>query len=272
MPSACTQLKRASCIPMANVGREAHAYLTHITTRYDKLATKTVFAQGFAPGVGWVPHHGGGHLVAGSDFFYDYLSPTTPSRLAISLAVEQLSEDLSLHETANYGSPADMSAGPDPTVMPASCPARSEWRRPRTIKPYWDARQPKQSPNLSHFWNTYLAKELGPRPSPQMFANGAIFSASKGQIGAHPKAFYESLIAPLEAGSHNQPASAFYLEAAWAYMLGDAAAVRDCAKETGWFGPDAAVEGAHVGTASSQPVGRFTPPSRLPSEDVLENA
>lgn len=34
------------CMPLDNIGREAHTYLYHITTRWDDLAERTVFCQG----------------------------------------------------------------------------------------------------------------------------------------------------------------------------------------------------------------------------------
>lgn len=62
--------------PHPNVGLEAHTFLSHIIATYDNLPTKTVFAQGSAPTVGFRGHkRGGGHMLPEVDFAFDYLCP-----------------------------------------------------------------------------------------------------------------------------------------------------------------------------------------------------
>ena len=40
-------------IPLPNVGRESHTYLTHIVTQYDDLSDYTIFFQGGEPSWGY---------------------------------------------------------------------------------------------------------------------------------------------------------------------------------------------------------------------------
>ena len=86
--SACAgvllNVTSATCTRLPNVGREAHTYLYHITSRYGQLSEKVVFAQAAAPGIGWENQLGGGHVVGGTDFFADYLSPRAPPWIVLS--------------------------------------------------------------------------------------------------------------------------------------------------------------------------------------------
>ena len=78
---SCSGLKRARCIPIPNVGLEAHTYLYHLTSIYEQLADKTVFTQALEPTPGFFGHRrGGGHMMPLDDFFYDYLRPSAPPR------------------------------------------------------------------------------------------------------------------------------------------------------------------------------------------------
>ena len=56
----------AASVVLPNVGKEQHAYLTHIVRNYDSLADRTVFMHGHAPTCGFFlvdPNHMGNHLL-----------------------------------------------------------------------------------------------------------------------------------------------------------------------------------------------------------------
>ena len=75
---------------LPNVGRESHAYLSHIVDNYDSLADWTVFTQASTPSFGYRGHRsGGGHLLAG-DSFEDYLTPTASGSRFIYTSVVEL--------------------------------------------------------------------------------------------------------------------------------------------------------------------------------------
>ena len=63
-PPPNAQTRRPPPIPLANVGRESHTYLYHITANYETLAKRTVFMQDREPSCGfWGGPVLGGHLL-----------------------------------------------------------------------------------------------------------------------------------------------------------------------------------------------------------------
>ena len=46
LPEDFSERRGVAVIPLPNVGREAHSYLTHLVSRYDRLASITIFTQG----------------------------------------------------------------------------------------------------------------------------------------------------------------------------------------------------------------------------------
>ena len=76
-------LPNSSMLP--NVGREQHAYVTHITRNYDHLAERTVFLHGKLPTCGVLLHdvHGrvGNHLLANvsAHDYFEVIQPLSPN-------------------------------------------------------------------------------------------------------------------------------------------------------------------------------------------------
>jgi hypothetical protein len=228
--SACDMLSaRVTCTPLMNVGREAHTYLTHIVTRYDKLADKVVFVQGGAPGYGFGPGLAGGHLMPGSDLFYDYLSPTTPPRYVYTFAMANRADRDVILRRADFPVASEVDVSTIPAVsdeLPESC-GRKWLVQVNATGHFWTslAREGKVSlddPDAQDhvaFWKNYLEAELGPMPRGYTpFANGAVFSASSAQLRARSAVFYAGLLSAL--GHANFPASAIFLEFFWAKLLG----------------------------------------------------
>ena len=67
----------AASVVLPNVGKEQHAYLTHIIRNYDSLADRTVFMHGTAPTCGYFLvslHHVVNHLLTNVSVL-DYMQP-----------------------------------------------------------------------------------------------------------------------------------------------------------------------------------------------------
>jgi len=224
-------LRNAICIQLPNVGREANAYLTHVVDRYDKLGEKVVFVQGGAPGYGFLEGQEGGHLMPGSDFFYDYLSPTTPPRVVFTMAYANLpdTELLLLRNGYPFNAPQGKHL---PTDSPSAC--ADVWDTiSNDTKRFWDALHPPQPnidlPNQLEYYKAYLQDELGPMEDAFLpFANGAVLSASAEALRKHPKAFFEQL--RRTATVSDSPDAIFYLELLFPHITGHGAEASACSK------------------------------------------
>ena len=251
--SACDFLVHAVCTPLANVGREAHTYLTHIITHHDTLADKVVFVQGGKPGVGFYFHTDGGHLMPGSDFLYDYVSPLRPPHIVFTWAhapyVANRSSELSIVRgdypfSGQYQVPATHDVLDNTAPAPDRCGAGHNWKVVsnatghfwQRVKEQGGSRHDQAGANESTvkpslrdqvaFWNAHFAQYLGPAPQPYaIFANGAVFSAAGAALRSLPIAFYEGLRREL---LHVNPLAGFYLEFYWAYIAGFGEEARAC--------------------------------------------
>jgi hypothetical protein len=215
MPSGCHPtgpLRRTVCTILPNVGREAQVYLHHIVSRYSYLSEKVVFAQAAAPGIGWEDQLGGGHMVSGSDFFHDYLSPLAPPWIVLSGWTSFTGSFMATPRAFKLPR----------TTQPESCPEGgwdgwdvvNDGRDPSLFFTPLVLAQRDQLPSVESFWNEYLRSELGPITTRTlMFAQGGVMSASRAAIAAHPLAFYKSLLQTV--GSYVKPASIFFLEFTW---------------------------------------------------------
>ena len=250
--TACHKLhlKRATCVPLANVGREAHAYLTHLIEHHDQLADKVVFAQAGPPGYGFLAGHEGGHLMPGSDFFYDYLSPLTEPRMVFTMAYANLPDREVLIRRDGYPMNEPME-GRYALVTDEPTLCASDWLtiNNSTLR-FWDAlhaRNPEfDLPNQIEYWRAHLESELGPITDAFMpFANGAIASASGARLAARPKAFYERLRRTVSTG--DTPDAIFFLELSWAYVIGHTEAAHACSRQIA----------AHVETGTAAMVEAF---------------
>tara|TARA_B100000795_G_scaffold214353_1_gene168062 strand:+ start:53 stop:850 length:798 start_codon:yes stop_codon:yes gene_type:complete len=226
------RLKRAICVPLANVGREQHSFMTHLIEHHDQLADKVVFAQAGPPSNGFVSGHQGGHLMPGSDFFYDYLSPLTPPRMVFTMAYANLPNREVLVRRSGYPFNEPDVASTE-TAAPAACAV--DWLTINNgTQRFWDVLHPRKPeidlPDQLAYWRVHLQPQLGPMTDAFMpFANGAVASASGALLAARPKAFYEQLRRTVSTG--DTPDAIFYLELAWAYVVGHADVARACSSQ-----------------------------------------
>ena len=226
------RLRRATCVPLANVGREQHSFMTHLIEHHDQLADKVVFAQAGPPGNGFISGHQGGHLMPGSDFFYDYLSPLTPPRMVFTMAYANLpNRELLIRRSGfPFNDPHFVTTE---TAAPAACAA--DWlTMSNGTKRFWDVIHPRKPeidlPDQLAYWRAHLQPQLGPMTDAFMpFTNGAVASASGALLAARPKAFYEQLRRTVSTG--DTPDAIIYLEMAWAYVVGHADLARACSRQ-----------------------------------------
>jgi len=213
-------------IHLENVGRESHTYLHHIVSRYDTLASWTVFAQAKRASLGYKGHRaGGGHLNKGVQFM-DYLQPRNGSFFVDTAAVHTAAEGGTTH-TFNFAASLRMSYVIDSAELAsrATCPPRRQWSEWWSMgwfcsyvrnKTLW---QPDNSLSFLDFFNSYVQPGSEPRRTVALsFAQGALFAVSARMIRARPKAYYERLLHSL---SHNaDPAYGYYMEWAWPIVFG----------------------------------------------------
>ena len=226
------RLRRATCVPLANVGREQHSFMTHLIEHHDQLADKVVFAQAGPPGNGFISGHQGGHLMPGSDFFYDYLSPLTPPRMVFTMAYANLpNRELLIRRSGfPFNDPHFVTTE---TAAPAACAA--DWlTMSNGTKRFWDVIHPRKPeidlPDQLAYWRAHLQPQLGPMTDAFMpFTNGAVASASGALLAARPKAFYEQLRRTVSTG--DTPDAIIYLEMAWAYVVGHADLAHACSRQ-----------------------------------------
>jgi hypothetical protein len=242
------RLKSATCVPLANVGREQHSFMTHLVEHHDHLSDKVVFAQAGPPGNGFNSGQEGGHLMPGSDFFYDYLSPLKPPRMVFTMAYANLASREFLIRRNGYPI-NEPHAVATVTAVPSVC--SGDWLTiNNSSSRFWDALHPPKPeidlPNQLAYWHAHLEPQLGPMTDAFMpFANGAVASASGAQLAARPKAFYEQLRRTVSTG--DTPDAIFFLELTWAYIMGHADAAHACARQIT----------AHVEAGSSSAVQQF---------------
>ena len=245
------RLKRATCVPLANVGREQHSFMTHLVEHHDQLADKVVFSQAGPPGNGFLSGREGGHLMPGSDFFYDYLSPLTPPRMIFTMAYANLANREVLVRRRGYPINEPQAVSTE-TAAPAAC--AGDWQTlNNSTQRFWDILHPRKPkidlPDQLAYWRTHLQPQLGPMTDAFMpFANGAIASASGALLAARPKAFYEEL--QRTVGTSDRPDAIYYLELASAYVLGHANVAHACSSQI-----DAHVEAGSMPYGSSNILG-----------------
>ena len=202
-------------IHLHNVGREGHTYLSHIISRYDTLADWTVFTQAAQPTFGYKGHRsGGGHLNEGVAFA-DYLKPRPHSFFI----------DTAAFDTAAFASSLRLSYTYDDAVLASkdACPAQGEWSE------WWDMGwfkdyvhdkvRAQNCTEVLDFYNNLVRPEAPPVEAVQLsFPQGARFAVSASAIRAHPKSYYEALLATV---SHSvDPWAGYYLEWMWPSIFG----------------------------------------------------
>lgn len=240
---ACTDagLVRAMCIPTPNVGLESNTYLKHITSRWDRLADKTVFAQGQEPSPGFYGHRkGGGHMMPLDDFLYDYVRPSAPPRFVPTAArldrgnsvPALISFRTAITDPMNGGEESLLAeAWPDATPL---CPlSAASWSAP--VENLWDvdylereAERQHAELGLGNFWEAQLSHILGPFPSLKvsLYSAGAVFSVSREQIHSQPAALYWELLAG--TSTDRDAVASYYLEMVWGNIFGFKRELNDC--------------------------------------------
>ena len=235
-----TNCPRCEVVSLDNVGLEAHTYLHHIVTHYDILADKIVFTQGSEPIPGFKGHKkGGGHLLPRVSFERDYLSREAPPLYVPTVALFE-SDGYDAGSNHSYiafrralldpdnGGPEALAA-PDTgvAVCPRDSSAWTEFFVHKWEKEYLSRllrQQPSADQSLREFWSRHgLGAQL---PQPLLFANGAVFSVSRAQVHAHPRAFYEQML--LESAHTKEAVNAYYLEYAWGHMMGFGRSMDTC--------------------------------------------
>lgn len=200
-------------IPLPNLGRESHTYLTHIVERYDTLADRTAFIQGSEPTAGYLGHRsGGGHMVEGASVD-QYLEATEPIFCIFSGSL-MLRDDTYYHRYRTDYSTGGYLAEPAETA-PDMCPMY--WREWESMDWFHDFLTEKVGRPYSplDYFHDYLAADV-PTDGVLYFAQGAQFSVSREAIHTHPKEYYEQLLSLLDSVD---PWSGYFNEWLWYYIF-----------------------------------------------------
>jgi len=197
---------------LSNVGRESHTYLTHIVKNFDRLADRTVFTQGAAPGWGYKGgNSGSGHLTDHISFEH-YLRPFPTGEDSFFAFSAAVSMPWGLQST-RVGMLTDTLR----TMSNGMCPAGGAdgWTS------WWlDPAHPhaKAGSRMLAFYNDHiLQRAFVPadvmQPVSLAFAQGARFAVAAERIRSRPRAFYEKLLSLV---SHERsPIEGYFIEAMW---------------------------------------------------------
>jgi hypothetical protein len=170
---------KSTIVPLPNVGRESHTYLTHIIDHYDSLNTTTVFVQGN------ISDHIGHKMSQQSPFPHiDKLMAT------IRDGVSQ-----------------------NTFVTP-----KQEWWAPNPSFRILEWRGVAQGDSQMPFgdWFTQYINPTFPS-DPFRWYPGALFAVNKHNILRHPKSYYEALLDTVSR--HIAPEAGHYLERSWYYIF-----------------------------------------------------
>ena len=222
----------AASVVLPNVGKEQHAYLTHIVRNYDSLADRTVFMHGHAPTCGFYrveTEEKGNHLLTNVSVL-DYLLSEGDLYMPLT---GRANHDLSLASVrstfADGLSPRPRVSRPVPAypthgdqVGSAEEGGGDRWLKWETNDLAEHAKQITLSQGalgadqLIDF-GTFFQRVIG-RPPPALlyFSQGAQFAASRAALRSTSKETYEWILELVEAGHFEVT---FYLEMSWLYVL-----------------------------------------------------
>ena len=224
----------AASVVLPNVGKEQHAYLTHIVRNYDSLADRTVFMHGHAPSCGFylVETEAKGHHLLTNVSVLDYLLSEGDLYMPLT---GRANHDLTLASVrstfADGLSPRPRVSRPVP-AHPAHgdrVESAEEGGGDRWLK--WEindlSRHAKElSLTLSQGalsaaelidFGTFFQRVVGrPPPAVLYFSHGAQFAASRAALRSTSKETYEWILELVEAGHFEVT---FYLEMSWLYVL-----------------------------------------------------
>ena len=224
----------AASVVLPNVGKEQHAYLTHIVRNYDSLADRTVFMHGHEPSCGYFlvdPNNVGNHLLTNVSVL-DYLLSEGDLYMPLTGRANHNLTLASVRSTFADGlSPRPRVSRPVP-AYPAhggQVGNAEEGGGDRWLK--WEindlARHAKElSLTLSQGalsaaelidFGTFFQRVVGrPPPAVLYFSHGAQFAASRAALRSTSKETYEWILELVEAGHFEVT---FYLEMSWLYVL-----------------------------------------------------
>ena len=221
----------ASVVVLPNVGKEQHAYLTHIVRNYDSLANWTVFLHGKMPTCGFYladEHKMGNHMLTNISVL-DYLMAEGDLFMPFT---GRANHDLTL---ASFRSSFVDGLDSRPRVSrPVSAyptngeeESAEEGGGDRWLK--WEVNDlAKHAKKITFQQGVLLADELidfkaffqrvvgRAPPAVLYFAQGAQFAASRAALRSTPKATYQWILELVEAGHFEVT---FYLEMIWLHML-----------------------------------------------------
>jgi hypothetical protein len=218
-------LSGALLVTLPNRGRENTAYLHHVINNYELLADVTVFSHAGMPNGGLRSASGGGHMLAGTTFF-DYAAATPDDGFF------QLSTAMSMESLKRVRRRNGMEGGADRLRCHDEITAAG--RSSSTCFDEAEAHELPSSPIFSHhvakrcaqerasvcslgaYWDTY---GLGPRPPSNVlfYSQGARFAVTRAQLRRRPRAFYEALLASVNATQ--DPSAGYFLECMWFYVM-----------------------------------------------------
>mmetsp|Transcript_24540 Transcript_24540/g.54628 ORF Transcript_24540/g.54628 Transcript_24540/m.54628 type:complete len:376 (-) Transcript_24540:217-1344(-) len=224
-----TSIGNIPCIPLPNVGREGHVYMTHIVNNYDNLAEWTVFSQAQEPTAGYRSNNDSyGHMLPGLDMA-DYLLmpmlhgfPSGGSYFVNTGAINMT--NLDHYMRSSY---LNLARSSQLRVEEAHCP-QEKWGDSWIPHPLGGVQEmlnrkcgvdsaEELSQALRAYWDSHVQLPVPPEGM-LFFAQGARFAVSRSRIRERPKQHYEKLLALLSL--EISPCAGFFNEWLWHYLIG----------------------------------------------------
>ena len=202
----------AGAVPLINVGRESHTFLSHIVENYESLAEWTVFTQGAAPGFGFrVFDNESGHMSSGVKW-QDYLEPFSQGNdwyMVFTVATR--------FPEMWHSDRMDM-IFETPSSEGAVCPNDDDgwglwWSSPDHPLVQMQLQTNEEYTPPMEFYNTFIAPGSDYLGFTLNYANGARFAVSRDRIRMRPLSYYKNLKKELSKNIH--PIEGYYMETMW---------------------------------------------------------
>ncbi|MEM6701627.1 MAG: DUF3431 domain-containing protein [Acidobacteriota bacterium] len=214
-----TSVTEVDALTLPNVGREAHTYLTHIVTNWDRLADRTVFFQGSKPEAGMT-----GHLMPNVSVG-DYIFTERDPHLYITYCQAPRLSWLTFRNGYAQWNAHDVA--PHLPKTPGMWPDDSPfdyWMRPFFVPPTTlllrrDFERDCDAQDVlsqEAFWKKRISQKV-PFPEYIFCAQGAQFSASRELLHSKPRSYYEGLLEELSYAAN--PYQGHHFEYFWMYLL-----------------------------------------------------
>ena len=231
---AAAAAPNAASVVLPNVGKEQHAYLTHIVRNYDSLAERTVFMHGRSPTCGFFmvdANQMGNHLLTNVSVL-DYVQSEGDLYMPLTGRANQNLTLASIRSTFADGlSPRPRVSRPVPAypIYGADQESKAEegggdrwlkWERndlSRHAKQVTLQQGVLSAVDEMIDFGTFFQRVIG-RPPPVVlyFAHGAQFAASRAALRSTSKETYQWILELVEAGHFEVT---YYLEMIWLYVL-----------------------------------------------------